>query len=159
MSFTYGFTAKVIEQKDSAGKYTFTIVKVPAKAQKELPLDQYPRLRIRGEVNGHPFEGALQPSGGRWSLMLSKQRMKEFGVSVGDRVTIGFEIADQDAVDVPLELQQALEEDSESAKIWDNLTPGKRRGFAYRVSSAKQPATRSRRVAEVLEALDEQAEL
>lgn len=155
MSFTYTFKAKVIEQKDAAGKYTFAFVKVPGKTQRELPLDLYPRLRVCGEVNGHPFEAALQPSGGRWNLMLSRRRLKEFQLAVGDNVSVGFEIADQDAVAVPDELQQALDEDSTATEIWESLTSGKRRGFAYRVSSAKQQTTRERRVIEVLQSLDE----
>ncbi|MEM6869113.1 MAG: YdeI/OmpD-associated family protein, partial [Cyanobacteria bacterium P01_C01_bin.121] len=66
---------------------------------------------------------------------------------------VRFRIADQDAVDVPEALQHALEQDEYAKAVWEKLTPGKRRGFAYRVSSAKTKQTQTRRALEVLEQL------
>ena len=101
-----------------------------------------------------PHKGALQPKGDqKWCLMLSKRVMKQCGVTIGDRVSVGFEIDDQDAVDVPTELANALEQDELAARIWRELTPGKQRGFSYMVDSAKRPATRICRANEVLELL------
>ena len=85
--------------------------------------------------------------------MISKRVRKACSAKIGDRVTVGFEIDDQDAVDVPPELQNALEQDDEAMLVWRELTPGKKRGFAYMVDSARRKETRERRAEEVLEAL------
>ena len=148
-AFTYGFKGKVVEH--DVGKYRYTVVFVTRTTQKELPLDQYPRLRIRGAVAGNDFEGALQPAKGRWYIMLSKRLLKQYGLDVGCTVQVEFEIADQDAVNLPPELQAALDVDAEVARIWENLTPGKQRSICHHVGSAKQAATKARRVEEAFE--------
>ena len=93
------------------------------------------------------------PVRGRWYLLVSKKAMKAAGVSLGDDVEVRFRIADQEAVDVPHDLERALEADAVALARWYALTPGKKRGLAFRVAQAKRPETRAKRTAEVLEAL------
>lgn len=115
-----------------------------------LPLGTHPRLRIAGEIGGRGFSGALMPSGGRHYLMVPKDIRTRQGLGLGDVITVRFAVDDQDRVEVPQELADMLEEHEELAELWSALTPGRQRGFAYRVSSAKTPETRARRVEEVL---------
>ncbi len=89
--------------------------------------------------------------------MVSKKLQKLCGVSLGDRVAVSFDIANQDAITVPCELQFALEANDAAREVWESWTAGKRRGFCYRVDSAKMPETRERRVEEVIDLLMEQA--
>lgn len=115
-----------------------------------LPLDTQPRLRVAGEIGGRGFSGALMPSGGRYYLMVPKDIRKRQGLGLGDVITVRFGVDDQDRVGVPPELAEMLDTHEELAELWSGLTPGRRRGFAYRVSSAKSPETRARRFEEVL---------
>jgi uncharacterized protein YdeI (YjbR/CyaY-like superfamily) len=57
--------------------------------------------------------------------------------------------------DVPDVLQRALEGDARALAGWNALSPGKRRGLAHRVASARTVPTRLRRLDEVLVALRE----
>lgn len=153
-AFTYSFKARITER--DFGRMSYAVVDLPAKVCKDLPLSDYPRLRVRGAINDVAHKGALQPKGDKkWCLMLSKRVMKSCGVAIGDRVSVGFEIDDQDAVDVPVELAEAIAQDDMAARIWGELTPGKQRGFSYMVDSAKRTETRERRAKEVLEMLYE----
>ena len=137
-------------------RYIYAAIYLPAKIRDQLALSKSPRLRIEGSIAGYPFQGACQPAGNkRWYLMLSKKFLKTSQLSLGDRVHVELQVADQDAVGVPKELRMALESDDRAQEIWNGLTAGKRRGFAYRVSSAKRVETRERRVAEVIESLFE----
>ena len=68
----------------------------------------------------------------------------------GGDVLVLFRIADQNAVDVPNELERALRANSNAKQAWDELTVGKKRGYAYRVASAKRMETREKRVDEVM---------
>jgi hypothetical protein len=110
-------------------------------------------MRISGEVGDVPFAGAWQPVKGRWYLMLSKPLLKAGGFKVGDLVEVRFRVEAQDTVAVPDALRRALERDRTRLKRWEALSPGKRRGLAHRVASARTLATEQKRVAEVLEAL------
>lgn len=149
--FPYLFDSPIVPH--SVGSYAYSVVFLPKEMNEALPFQQYPRLRIEAEVGNTPFTGAWQPTKGRWYLLLSKRFLKSAGLELGDWVTVRFRIADQDAVEVPDALQQALDADAHAMAVWKSLTPGKRRGLAYQVSSAKTLPTQARRVTNVLEKL------
>ncbi len=146
--YAFEFTAKL--KHHQFGRSNYTVAYLPVKLIKTLPLQQYPRLRIDGELNGVRFANALHPANGKWYLLVPRRMQKKCEVTLGDRVFIQFDIADQDAVEVPEELRFALEVNDVASAVWSDLTPGKRRGFAYRVNSAKRRETRANRVEEVI---------
>ncbi|MEO1593160.1 MAG: YdeI/OmpD-associated family protein [Cyanobacteria bacterium J06632_22] len=137
------------------GRMGYTVVYLPEAIRQQLPLDKYPRLRVDAEVNEQPIDGALQPGQGKYYLMLSKRLLKAAGLTLGDTATVNFRLADQDAVTIPEELQTALAGNPDAKTAWDALTPGKRRGLAHRVASARTAPTRFKRVAEVLTTLQD----
>jgi len=149
--YPYIFEAPIVPH--SMGSYAYSVTFLPDEIVEQLPLDTYPRLRIKGEIGHMPFAGACQPTGGRWYLLLSKKFLKKGGFEVDDWVVVRFCVADQDAVDVPSLLSTALAQELQAKATWDKLTPGKKRGLAYRVSSAKTEPTQMRRVAKVIEML------
>ena len=150
--FDHSFEAPIVEHWFEA-KFAYTVVWLPPEVAEALPFKAYPRLRVEGEVAEQGFEAACMPVRRRWYLMGSKKAMKAAGVSLGDEVEVRFRIADQDAVDMPVDLTRALEADAAALARWDALTPGKKRGLAFRVAQAKRPETRAKRIAELLEAL------
>ena len=135
------------------GKVEFAGVYVPERITSKLTFGRSKRLRVDGEIEGVPFELALMPQRGRWFILVSKKLQKLTRLSVGDVATIVFDVADQDAIDVPRELQFALEANDAAKSAWDRWTIGKRRGWCYRIHSAKRIETRERRVDELIELL------
>ncbi len=131
----------------------YNVVWLPEEFHTQLPLKEHPRLRIHALINGEPKDGAWVPSKGQWYLLISKKELKKRQIEVGDAVTIAFAIADQNHVDVPPELDDALDDDPFLRLTWQGLTAGKRRGLAYRVSSAKTMPTKKKRIAEVVRTL------
>ena len=151
-SETFAFEAVVTTH--DVGGYNYTVVYVPDEIAGRLPLKKYPRLRIEADISGVPTDAALQPCRGKWYLMVPKRIQKAASLSVGDTASVSFVIADQDFVDVPIELLHAIEARSDVLKVWETLTPGKKRGYAHRVSSAKREETRYRRIEEIVEELE-----
>ncbi|MEL7302380.1 MAG: YdeI/OmpD-associated family protein [Pseudomonadota bacterium] len=149
--FDYSFEAPVSTHDVGSSRYLYTVVWLDPDLVKTLPLKAYPKLRIVGEINDVPFRSALTPVRGRWYILLSKTQLREMNASVGDNVDVRFSIDDQDAVDVPEALAAALKTNAPMAKLWDELTPGKQRGLAYRVASAKTEPTQKKRVEEVFD--------
>jgi hypothetical protein len=147
----YPFELMTKIRRHSFGRVGYTVAYLTKELQKQLPLDKHPRLRIDGEVGGVRFSNALHPASGRWYVLLPKRLLKKCGLKLGDEVFVQFRIADQDAVEVPAELQKALDVHDQANEVWNRLTPGKKRGYAYRVASAKRPETRENRVLEVIE--------
>ena len=56
------------------------------------------------------------------------------------------EFTEKDKLDYPDELQDALDEDPELAEAFENLTPGRQRGWVLHFSDAKRSETRVRRI-------------
>ncbi|MGR3466939.1 MAG: YdeI/OmpD-associated family protein [Shimia sp.] len=134
----------------------YTVAFLPPEVIAALPEAPSSRPRVEGEMQGRPFRGGLHPtSDGRAYFILNKTFLKAAGLQIGDPLRIGFRLDDPDRVDVPPELAEALRDNGGAAEVWAGLTPGTRRGFAHRVDSAKTHATRVKRVAEVLAALEE----
>ena len=135
------------------GRIGYAVVYLPEDLQTKMPFDRYPRLRVDAEVAELPVDGAFQPGQGKYYLILSKRLLKQAGLVLGDSVNVNFRIADQDAVIVPDELEIALQSNPTAKTKWETLTPGKRRGLAHRVSSARTATTKEKRVAEVISTL------
>ena len=135
------------------GRMGYAVVYLPEDLRVKMPFDRYPRLRVDAEVAEFPVDRAFQPGQGKYYLILSKRLLKQAGLVLGDSVNVNFRIADQEAVTVPDTLEVALQGNPTAKTKWDTLTPGKRRGLAHRVSSARTAATKKKRVAEVISTL------
>ena len=85
--------------------------------------------------------------------MVPKDIMKAAKLEIGDSVRVAFGIADQDAVHVPEILADALSEAGLDA-AWERLTAGKRRGYCYIVEKAKAPATKQKRILNIISELE-----
>ena len=144
------FTAKIT--KRDFGRMYYTVVFAPKKTERELNLAKHPRLRIKGKVAGVPFSGAFHPNGGEWYLILSKRLLKDADVTMGEKISVDFEIADQDEVEVPEDLMAELKRRPELLEAWEKVTPGKRRSLAIQVAKAKRVETREQRI---LQAIDQ----
>lgn len=151
--YPHHFTGPIDEY--DFGRMQYHVVYLPRDLQALLNTAQNPRQRIRGEIDGMDIQAAIMPSGGDQApyIMCSKRIQQKIGKSLGDMVTVRFGLDDPNAVDVPPELSEALAEDDFARGVWDSLTPGKKRGHAHRVNSAKTEPTRQKRVAEVMAVL------
>ena len=132
------------------GRMGYTVVYLPQALKEKLPFKQYPRLRVSADILGYPIDGAFQPGQGKTYLIVSKTVLKEIGAQLGDVVHVQFTVADQNAVDVPDELQARLKRDKLALKAWDSLSPGKQRALCHSVKSAKTKTTIEKRITAVL---------
>lgn len=132
----------------------YYVLFLPGHLASSLPLKAHPRLRVRGEIVDIPVAGAWMPTGdGRHCFIVSPAVRKATGARLGDRLDMRFVIDDQDRVDVPAALDEALRRRPDLRAIWEGMTPGQRRGLAHRVAQAKTSPTEQRRIQEVMDAL------
>lgn len=135
--------------RHAVGTYHYTVVYLDPSLHAVLPLDRHARLRIEADVSGLPVKGAWQPARGRWYLMLPKDGLKAADLRIGSSVEVSFRVLPQDDVDIPDELAALLSAKSRVRKAWERLSPGKQRGLAHMVASAKRAETRAARVEKV----------
>lgn len=135
-------------------KFCYSVIHLPPETVASLPGAGRTRLRAAATINGIDTKCAIMPGGdATMYIFASKDLQKRIGAGHGQAVRVRFTLEPTDAVAMPEELAAALQKDAEARSLWDALTPGKRRGFAFRVSSAKTSATRAKRVEEVLDSL------
>jgi hypothetical protein len=153
--FTHEFEAPI--ERYGIGrtrKIWYAVVFVPGPVAGTLPLAEHPQLRIEGEIADIPVKSAVLSAGdGRHYVMVSPETLKAASLRLGQRVDVRFRVADQTQVDVPAELQEALDLDADGLRAWNALTVGRRRGLAHFIDSAKTAATRERRVSAVITAI------
>lgn len=106
--YDYQFDAAIAYHDVGSDWYQYTVVYLPDELKSVLPLKDYPRLRISGEINDCPFEAALTAVHGNWYMLFSRKTLNAIDQWVGDVVFIRFNIADQNAVDIPDILNQVL---------------------------------------------------
>jgi hypothetical protein len=149
--FPYAFDGRV--SLLDFGRFSYSVIFLPDDVAEVLPLKENPRLRVRGEVDDYSFHGAWMPSRGGWYLKLSQELLKKGSYAEGSWVYVRFRITGQDEVDVPEALEAALQGNSRALRVWEKQSPGKQRGLAYRVASAKTAATAAKRAGEVISEL------
>lgn len=149
--YPYTFTAEV--SVHDFGRMAYRCIYLPEDMVQDLPFDKHPKLRIDAEINDIPINAAWTPSKDGYYIILSKRFLRDAELSYGESVFVRFAVADQNEVDIPDALEAALYDNSELKEAWDRLTPGKQRGLAYRVKSAKRSETIEKRILEIYKTL------
>jgi hypothetical protein len=157
--FQYSMTARLelltFASRSTPRTLSYKVLFASAELERALPFDAGARLRIVGEIEDVPVRLAWQPSGERGHYVLvGPAVVKALGLRIGDEVTLRFDLDDQDGVVVPDELLALLETTTKRRKLWAALTPGRQRGLAHLVASAKTSTTRERRASLVVEKLE-----
>jgi hypothetical protein len=119
------------------------------------PVDVFGRARVPVLVSvpgSEPFRTTIATYATRAWIGLRKAQLAEFGVSVGDEITMTVIVDDAPrTVDVPPELAEALNASPDAGAVFAALSYSHRREYADWVREAKQPATRTRRAARAIE--------
>ncbi len=131
------------------GRMVYKVIYFPDHILEQLPMKEYPRLRLEVDIEDIPANLAMQPQGGRWYLILSSEMMKKAELDFRKPVRIRFTIADQTYVEIPDILRQEIDRNKKLKIKRETLTPGKKRSFAHRVLSAKTDQTKFKRLKEV----------
>lgn len=144
--------------KGRAAAWTFLVL--PAEASRKLP--SRGMVSVEGTLGGAAFQATLQPDGkgGHWLKVDGKLR-EAAGANVGDTVSVEFApMTEEPEPIVPPELRRALA-NAPAGKagkpgardVWDDITPAARRDWVHWIESAKQAATRERRVVTAIDML------
>jgi hypothetical protein len=122
-------------------------------ASRKLPTRSM--ITVEGSFADQPLKATLEPDGqGSHWLKVPRALREAAGVEAGD--TVALEIApaaEELEARVPADLRKALAASPEAKQQWDSLTPVARRDWIQWLDSAKQAATRERRIASATDML------
>jgi hypothetical protein len=130
-----------------------TGIRVPDEIIERLGQGKRPRV-VAVLDGGYALRTTVGTHDGAPFLSVSAAVRREAGVEGGDEVTVDLTVDDVPReVEVPDDLAAALAGDDDARTWFAGLTASQRSHFATSVTSAKQPATRQRRVAKAVTAL------
>jgi hypothetical protein len=147
------FAAKLLRPARPKG-VTWTFLLVPKRASAKLPTRSM--TTVEGTIEGHPFQATLEPDGeGSHWLKVGQAMRKAAGIAAGDTVTLEVApVAEQPEPRVPADLGKALRAAPETVRAqWSALTTVARRDWIQWIATAKQDATRQRRIASTCDML------
>jgi hypothetical protein len=134
------------------GRSTYTVLRLPPDAAQTLQAQG--AKRVEGEINDHPVNLALSraPVIDGPFLWAGQSLLDRLGVAPGEVLEVRLRPAPDDRVDTPDDIAAALRAAGVTAE-WDGLTPGKRRGVLYQIGTARTAATRTKRIAALIQSL------
>lgn len=105
---------------------------------------------MQGTVNGIPFNLAPRPlADGTRYLTIGNDLRRQLKIQLGDPVLVEFELVNADLLEVPRELQTALELDEDAMQYWQQYTTGLQRSLVHYINSAKSTETKVKRALEL----------
>lgn len=115
------------------------------------------RTSVQGTLNGQPLLETLEPDGqlGHW-LRLTKEQCAAAGAAPGDMVTLDIRpVAQEPEPAVPRDFQDALAAAPDASRTWADTSTVARVDWIHWITSAKQPRTRAKRIADACAMLAE----
>jgi hypothetical protein len=134
------------------GGRTATGFEVPPEVVDALGAGKRPAVTVT--VGGHTYRSTVAVMGGRYMLPLSAENRTAAGLSAGDAADVELELDTAPrVVEVPADLAAALDAEPAARAAFDALNYSNQRRHTLSVEGAKTDATRTRRVAKVVETL------
>lgn len=142
-------------------KFTAQLVKRRQQLCFDLPkevstkLGHTGRIPVTGTLNTFPINTSVFPTDGDGHFMtVARDVQKLAGLSVGSTVKVVIEVAPQpDKVDVPTDMDKALENSTAARKAYDRLSHSHQKEYVDWIEEAKRPETRARRIEKTIERL------
>ena len=141
------FRANLLSPRRPKGKVgSWTFLTLPKNASAKLP--SRGMTTVEGSINGLPFRATLEPDGQKSHWLRVNRKMREAaGADAGDVVTLEIAPArEQSEPTMPADLRKALAAARKARALWSTITPIARRDWIHWITSARQPATRARRI-------------
>lgn len=147
------FEASLLRPAKPDGDAPWAFVILPREVSDTLP--RRGRTSIDGTLDGHAFRAMLEPDGqlGHW-LRIDAALMAAAGVDFGDVAKFEVRPVDEEPEpEVPDDLRAALDASPEARAVWNDTTTLARVDWIHWIVSAKQAATRRKRVEEACDKL------
>ena len=145
----------LIKKFDAQGEKTgWTYIEIPVAIAGKLKPNNKKSFRVKGSLDNYAFEGlALLPMGeGNFILALNASIRKNIGKRKGASLKVTIDV-DNDPVKLNAELMECLADAPESLSYFNTLAPAHRKYFSNWIDSAKTDATKTKRIAQTINAL------
>ena len=127
---------------------------VPPEVVESLGAGKRPPVRVT--INGYTYRNTVAVYGGVYLIGVAAEHRAPAGVSGGDVVDVDLELDTAPReVEVPPELQAALDTDPAASATFDRLSYSNKSWHALQATGTNNPETRARRIEKSIAALRE----
>lgn len=147
------FEARILQPVETGGDEPWAFLVLPHEASAILP--RRGRTTVAGTINGQPFQVLAEPDGRRshW-LRLDQALLEAAGVKPGETAHVGIRpVKPEPEPAVPPDLAAALARSPAARATWEQTTAVARVDWIHWIESAKQDATRAKRIADACDML------
>lgn len=129
-----------------------TGIEVPATILEQLGGGKKPLVVVT--LNNYVYRSAVAKMADKFLISLSAENRKNAGLKGGDEVevTLILDTAPR-TVEVPEELQKALDKNKTAKAAFEKLAPSKKKAMVISISEAKSEETKVRRIEKAIESL------
>ena len=151
------FNATIKKFGEKGEKTGWSYIEVPAKLASKLMPGMRRSFRVKGTLDDYKIAGvALIPVGeGNFILGINAKIRKETRKVHGHSLKVKLEV-DNDEIKPPDDLIECLQDEPSALEFFNSLSKGHRNYFGKWIMDAKTIETRSRRIAEAVNALSKQ---
>jgi hypothetical protein len=111
------------------------------------------RVPVVATINGYAWRTSLSPMGGCHMLPVNAEVRQGAGIAAGDHITVAMrEDTAERTIDVPDDLAKVLDR-AKQRKTFDAMAFSHRKEWVNAVLGAKRPETRTKRIADCVEAM------
>lgn len=133
---------------------TATGIEIPDEVVASLGAGKKPPVKMT--VNGYAYRSTVATIDGKYMVGFSADHRAASGIKGGDEVDVEIELdTEPRTVDVPPDLQAALDADPKAKETFDKLSNSLKGYHVYQVTSAKTDETRQRRIEKSIATLRE----
>lgn len=112
------------------------------------------RAPLKITITNHTYQSTATGVGGKCMVVFPTRDREASGTQAGDRITVTLELDDgYRQVDIPPALREALATNN-LTEVFHELTYSQRKAFARQVSDAKADETRTRRIQNIITAIN-----
>lgn len=149
------FTATIKRFGQQGEKTGWTYIDVSAAIAEKLKPGNKKGFRVKGKLDEYSFSmiALLPMGGGDFIMTLNAATRKGIQKQKGATVFVKMEV-DNNAIKPPEELMECLQDEPEALVYFNSLTKGHQNYFINWINSAKTDATKAKRIAAILNALN-----
>lgn len=148
------FTALIKQFKEKGEKTGWTYIDIPLDLAEKLNPNNKKSFRVKGKLDNYSFEGiALIPIGeGNFIMALNANIRKKINKEKGASLSVVLEI-DKNEKSLSEEFLICLQDEIHAFEFFNTLPKGHQRYFSNWIESAKTIETKTRRIAQAVNAL------
>ena len=148
------FTATILQFEEHGEKTGWSYIVVPPDIAEQLNPGVKKGYRVKGKLDSHAIQGVslLPMGGGSFIIPINAEMRKGTGKRKGAMLKVQLEV-DKKPIEIPEDFLACLEDEPQAFEYFKQFSKSHQNYFIKWIEAAKTPETRTKRIADSINAL------